>query len=195
MEVGAGLSQRGLILEVAAQLFMAHGYKSVSLRQIAERVGLRTPSLYAHFPGGKEQIYVEAAERALGRYGRGIESAAGSAQEIREALRAVASWILAQPPMDLARIVRTDLPFLSKASQRRLEARLANCLIRPLRSIVQAALERGELSDTYADILGPVFLVAVEGIREAERYSDLPREALVEGVIGLLLEGARFRRS
>src|SRR5690349_3359337 len=43
-----------LILQAARQLFMAHGYRAVSTRQVAEAVGLTQPALYHHFATKEE---------------------------------------------------------------------------------------------------------------------------------------------
>lgn len=44
------------ILDAAWELSRQHGLASLSMRDLAERVGLRAPSLYAYFPA-KEAIY------------------------------------------------------------------------------------------------------------------------------------------
>jgi AcrR family transcriptional regulator len=50
------------ILSVAATLFAESGYDNVSMRQIAERVGIKASSIYNHF-SGKEQILEVLFER------------------------------------------------------------------------------------------------------------------------------------
>lgn len=52
------------ILDAAEQLFAEQGYEGTPLREIAQRVGIREPSLYAHFPN-KEAIYGAVIDRAL----------------------------------------------------------------------------------------------------------------------------------
>jgi AcrR family transcriptional regulator len=52
------------ILDAAEQCFATHGYDGTTLREIAHKVGIREPSLYAHFPN-KEAIYGAVIDRAL----------------------------------------------------------------------------------------------------------------------------------
>lgn len=52
------------IVDAAEQLFAEQGYDSTPLREIARQVGIREPSLYAHFPN-KEAIYGAVIDRAL----------------------------------------------------------------------------------------------------------------------------------
>jgi AcrR family transcriptional regulator len=48
--------RRGQILEVAEELFARKGYNEASMREIAERLDMKKPSLYHHFRN-KEEIY------------------------------------------------------------------------------------------------------------------------------------------
>jgi AcrR family transcriptional regulator len=49
-----GTKQR--IQEVARELFVAHGVKNTSLRQISERLGITKPALYYHFASREELV-------------------------------------------------------------------------------------------------------------------------------------------
>jgi AcrR family transcriptional regulator len=53
--LSAGAKSRRLILDTAAELFSTQGYAATGLRQIADRVGIRTASVYYHF-ASKERI-------------------------------------------------------------------------------------------------------------------------------------------
>lgn len=52
------------IIEAAATLFAERGYKATTLRDLADVVGLRGPSLYNHF-GSKEALYAAVLDWGL----------------------------------------------------------------------------------------------------------------------------------
>ncbi len=52
------------ILDAAEALFAEKGFAGTTLRDVATRVGIQTPSLYNHFPG-KESLYGAVLERSL----------------------------------------------------------------------------------------------------------------------------------
>ena len=52
------------ILDAAETLFAERGYAEATLRDVAAEVGLRTPSLYNHFPS-KEALYAAVLERGI----------------------------------------------------------------------------------------------------------------------------------
>jgi TetR/AcrR family transcriptional regulator len=64
------------ILDVAEEIFAEKGYEGATLRDVASRVGIRTPSLYNHFDG-KDSLYAAVLERGIGPVLRALgESAA-----------------------------------------------------------------------------------------------------------------------
>jgi len=56
---------RERILDAAEALFAQHGYDGTTLRDVAQRVGLRIPSLYNHF-ASKESLYAAVLDRGVG---------------------------------------------------------------------------------------------------------------------------------
>ena len=59
---GARTAER--ILDAAEALFAERGYAGATLRDVAAEVGLRTPSLYNHFPS-KKSLYAAVLERGI----------------------------------------------------------------------------------------------------------------------------------
>ena len=57
------LLKRKEIKEVALRFFTIHGYEGASLSQIAEHVGLKKQSLYAHFKG-KDDLFLQVLQDA-----------------------------------------------------------------------------------------------------------------------------------
>ena len=60
------------ILDAAEDLFAAKGYSATSLGDVADRVGIRSPSLYNHFKN-KEALYESVLERLLTDFSAPLE--------------------------------------------------------------------------------------------------------------------------
>lgn len=83
----AGLD-KATVVEEAARLVSEEGLEQLSLGRLAERLGIRTPSLYNHvagLPGLKRDLAVYCLRELLGRLTRAVM---GKARE--EAIRALA---------------------------------------------------------------------------------------------------------
>src|SRR3954447_12327695 len=50
------------IVRVATALFARHGYRAVGMRSIADAVGIRTSSLYHHFPSKEDLLFAISLE-------------------------------------------------------------------------------------------------------------------------------------
>ena len=58
---------RSRILQAALQRFSRGDYSATSLKDIAGDVGIKAPSIYAHF-ASKQQLYVEVYERSIAEH-------------------------------------------------------------------------------------------------------------------------------
>jgi AcrR family transcriptional regulator len=59
------VNRRDLIIEKAAELFMAQGYNATSTRQIADAADCTEAALYYHFKDGKRELFEAVVEENL----------------------------------------------------------------------------------------------------------------------------------
>lgn len=181
------------VLDTAEALFMQRGYNAITLRDIAEELGIRQASLYYHFPDGKEQLYVAVAERAFQRHHDGMEAAIASAgPRLADQLRAVSDWFASQPQMNLAGMMHADMPALSTDEAHHLGRVAYQCLFEPLRNTFIASQARGETRYVNPDVLTGSFLAILDGMAYTGGGMERPgRDEMVSDVISVLLDGLR----
>ncbi|HEX8631206.1 MAG TPA: TetR/AcrR family transcriptional regulator [Catenuloplanes sp.] len=90
-----GRDTRERVLRTAAGLFQRQGYHGTGLNQIVSAGQAPKGSLYFHFPGGKEQIAVEAVAMSAEALGEQLRAAL-TAADPRTGLTAVVDLLAAQ---------------------------------------------------------------------------------------------------
>jgi AcrR family transcriptional regulator len=60
---------RRRILTAAERLFLAKGFKGVSMKDIADEVSVTTAALYYHFPEGKQELFLSMIQQAIEDWG------------------------------------------------------------------------------------------------------------------------------
>ncbi len=89
---------RRQILTKAAELFLAKGYKGVSMKEIAEAVEVTSAALYYHFPKGKEDLFTTMIKTVFVDEGvAGIDQALAATQDVRERLTLLTAALLSLP--------------------------------------------------------------------------------------------------
>lgn len=187
---------RESVLVVAEELFGERGYRGVTLGDVAEALGMRKASLYYHFPGGKEELYVEVMYEMLERYRSGMEEAIEKASPgIRDQLRAAVGSMLNQPPVSLEGLVRQDMPAISKEHSEKLMPVAYRALHGPLQRALLAAREREEIAfDIDLPHVSGIILSLVGGVRiatDVEHGGD--QSAVAASLLDLLLDGLKPR--
>ncbi len=193
MEESGSFSQaREHVLQVAGALFSERGYAAVTIRDIAQALNMRQSSLYYHAPQGKEQLFLEVTERSLTRHGKGITQAITQAEPTIDAqLNAIASWLLSQPPVDLTRLFRSDLPALSSEHSQRLFKLASASLLEPIKQVITDAYQRGEVRFVNEQVMAVSFVSVIETIHDMHRYTNVPKAVLAGDVIEVILDGMR----
>ena len=186
---------RERVLEAAERLFAQRGYTGVTLRDIAAEVGIRHASLYHHVPGGKEELFVEVTERMLMRHREGLRQAIRDAgPAIGDGLRAIAAWLLSQPPMDLIRMTYTDMPAIEPAHAERLSNMAYQALLIPVQEVLERAQERGEIGHHDLGLVAGGLVGMIESLHSVPEYALVTnRPAMANELIDVVLNGLRRR--
>jgi AcrR family transcriptional regulator len=186
------LSARERILVAAETLFRQRGYNTVTMRDIAEAVGIRQASLYYHFPT-KEQLFVTVTEQVFERHRNGLQQAIAEAgSDLRAQLRAASHWFTSQPPINFLSLMHTDMPALSEEQTQRLSLIFRQCIFDPIRQAFVAAQEQGQIRDVKPNILAGFFLSVMDGINYASTLPDVsPKDVMASEIVSVLLDGLR----
>ncbi len=94
--MGKGHDTRQRVVRTAAELFRRQGYHATGLNQILTASRAPKGSLYFHFPGGKEQMAVEAVAASGTEMCAYIRDALGEATDPRTGLARVADLLATQ---------------------------------------------------------------------------------------------------
>ncbi|MDJ0663008.1 MAG: TetR/AcrR family transcriptional regulator [Acidimicrobiia bacterium] len=192
------------ILDGFAEQLLDVGYRGISLQAITDAVGIKRPSMYHHFPEGKEQIYVEVALRMIEADGSQVNAALAGNEALRDKLVALAllhsedprKTALDQRIFDATRYVSDDTRTL-------VSTRYVAGLLTPVRNLMAEAVAAGELRDEDPGLLMEAFFGITNavpalpedvGMPPAKRGG--PRPAAIElanRVVTLFLEGAAAR--
>ena len=181
------------VVEIAAAMLREGGYAALSLDSIAQRLGIRTPSLYYHFPQGKEGLLLAVAVSCAHTDG---ELIAGLMLEISEpvaALRAVARYFSSIAGRHPYGAINASRRSLSVESQTVLQSEFASRVEDPLCRLIQRGIDTKVFRDCQPLFVVRAFILLMLGIDdlildEGERAS-LPDRLVDLFVQGLLARG------
>ena len=145
-EVGGGENVKDRILDEAAALFVHHGYHGLSMRQIAEVVGVSKAGLYYHFED-KEALFLAILLRDIERLGQLVDEARAAGGSARQQVHRLLSSILThmRGSQRTIRLAEQDSASLRPASLERMHAAYWGRFIDPIEAILRSGVESGEL--------------------------------------------------
>ena len=183
---------REAILDTSAKLFSQHGYKEVSIRDIAQACGMTNAALYYHFKN-KEDLFLAMLQRDHEQTLAALRKAATSPGDLREDLkRLVAQYAaIGCERRQSFQTLRRDLSNVEDVRGHKLFAEMRSSFMRPLEERLAQAQANGEIQtgDTrlYARLLhGLIIALTHEG------QPDKPRKASaqeVEAAVDVFLKG------
>ena len=182
------MNRRAKILQEAEQLFSQMGFRAVSLEEICRRVGIRTASLYHHFPGGKEEVYLAVISRRAADFKVAVEELSTQKKNLEEALRAFGYWYISQPPMNMSLIASMDMPFLSARGKKMVMAEVGNSIFASLNKLF--AKYQAELDPSVnLNMMVGTFTTLLFSVHVSSAMSGQSHAELVDYSVRVFLRG------
>jgi AcrR family transcriptional regulator len=183
---------RSLILTNAADLFLAKGYRGVSMKMIADAVEVTSAALYYYFPDGKEDLFTAMVQTVF--VGEGltrIEEPLAEPRGFREGLTQLTSALVALPLDErLSLLLRDAREHLEDPDHQKVILSLLHRIRRQITDLFQHAQEAGEIR---ADLPVNVLVSLYVGMLREGKDSRADRAAVV---VRVLLDGiAKGERS
>jgi len=140
-------SLRQRILEEAARLFVTQGYDGISMREIAEAVGVSKAGLYYHFRD-KEDLLLAVLTAYLDEVGRLIQEARRQNATAREQVAQFLRGIFAQPleKRAIIRLASQEMAHLHPETRTAFGRLYREKFIAQVEAILQGGVDRGELA-------------------------------------------------
>ncbi|MBO0781397.1 MAG: TetR/AcrR family transcriptional regulator [Ktedonobacteraceae bacterium] len=181
---------RRQILTKAADLFLAKGYKGVSMKEIAEAVQVTAAALYYHFPKGKEDLFTTIIQTVFVDEGVArIDQALAATQDVRERLTLLTAALLSLPLDErLSMLLRDAREHLKDPEHQQVILSLLDRIRQQVRGLFQAAHDAEVIrSDLPVDVLVGLYMGM---LREAK---SLPGAHPAESLVSVLFDGIAER--
>lgn len=181
---------RRQILTKAAELFLAKGYKGVSMKEIAEAVEVTSAALYYHFPKGKEDLFTTMIQTVFVDEGiAGIDQALATTQDVREQLTLLTSTLLSLPLDErLSLLLRDAREHLKDPAHQQVILSLLDRIRQQVTGLFQAAHDAGTIRpDLPVNVLAGLYMGM---LREAK---ILPCTHPADSLVSVLFDGIARR--
>jgi len=192
MPASESLDLRARILREATRLFMASGYNGISMREIAEAVGVSKAGLYYHFKD-KEDLFVAILHDALQAMQQIVRSARDAGPTARAQIGALVRALFAQPADQRAiiRLAGQEISHIGPAARAEFGRRYQEQFIGQIAAMLGDAIGRGELRPIEPRmltwlLLGMMYPFLASG---PERDQPAPDQA-IQDLLALFFDGA-----
>lgn len=187
-----GLHQQ--ILETAKKLFIRYGYHGLSMRQIAEAVGVSKAALYYHFQD-KEQLFLAILDDNLREIESLIRQVERDSDDSRARIRALVRGILLLPAEKRAviRLASQEMAQLNAPARAMFDQSYHEKFINRVRSILKAGIARGELKPVEPELATWALLGMMYPYFYPVHAADVPPpEKVIDGMLEIYMEGIAF---
>ncbi|MGE5703081.1 MAG: TetR/AcrR family transcriptional regulator [Clostridia bacterium] len=186
------------IKAVALPLFSRHGYEGASLSEIAQGVGIKKPSIYAHFKG-KDELFLAVFQDVLHDQIRYVEHRVKEwrATNTEDTLYAIlrANCFFFKQHEDKAAFLKRAMLFPPEALKEELSGlfmQQEEILVKMLRDIFATGLADGQLRPNALEDLQAAYLAMLDGLFvQIYYYSPENHEEKIEAAWKIFWSGVR----
>ncbi|ACS99000.1 TetR/AcrR family transcriptional regulator [Paenibacillus sp. JDR-2] len=186
---------RAMIIKTAHDLFMEHGYRSVTTRQIAEACELTQPAMY-HYFADKEALYTEVLRTVTEETKTAMHDIVDSPGTVRERLIQVVAYILLNMPDDLSQMERDIRHELRPENRQLITQWWRDCYLLPIAALFQEGQQTGQFRgimegglDPYPSAFTLLSMIQRKPGGPGGPVSTVPIEMLATRTIDVLLYG------
>jgi AcrR family transcriptional regulator len=183
---------RRCILDQAQQLFFAHGYHGVSIRDIVQACGLSNAALYYHF-GSKQNLFVEVIKEIAAMVAQQVQEAGAGSGSCRERLATMAE-AFAQFVWESRSELQTLLRDLTECDGEEIQhfiPEVAGKIPSLFATVLEEGIAAGEIRPVDAHRISHLLMGMINSLAARRMYGHVP-EPLAEDVdlaISTLFEG------
>ncbi|WP_373289115.1 TetR/AcrR family transcriptional regulator [Deinococcus aerolatus] len=172
----------------AARLFVASGYHGVSMREVAEAVGVTKPALYHHY-ADKEALFLAMLDGALAGLARLIAHASAQSGLSAQLNTLVSELVDSAPEQRVGLQLASELRHVSAARRQAFENEYRQVWMGGLSALFEAASARGELrTDLPPQMLTRAFLAIIYPLVTGTPPAD--PQGTARALLSVYLDGA-----
>ncbi len=185
----AATDARDRILAAATRRFVTAGFHGISMREIADDVGVSKAALYYHFKD-KEALFLAILDEAVGRMGALLdecEKEPTTRSRMRHLLRGLFAWCPEQRAV--IRLASQEIVHLDETARSAFIHRYHDAFVGRIRAFVREGVERGELRPidpvhTTWVLLGMIypFILAARTAEDQQGPDELVLSIFFDGI-------------
>lgn len=178
------------ILDAFADQLATVGFTGISLLGVARTVGIQKPSMYHHFPGGKEEIYTEVALRFIDDLGSRVQAAVTTDGTLTDRLTSLAHASAGRTSRAISfeERIYDALDHVAPPTRELVSRRYVDGVLAPVTALFARATAAGEVSGA-PEFLMNAFLHLTRATDLMENPDDASR------IVDLFLDGARASKA
>lgn len=196
MPEGEPVDLRAQILYAAERLFIQYGYHGLSMRQIAEAVGVSKAALYYHFKDKEELLFAILGDY-LDRIGALLDEVIAGASTSQERIHQLLERLLLQPAEQRAAIRLTSqvMDQLSPTRRSELQSVYQEKFLLKIQGILRAGIEKGELRPVDPSVAAWVLLGMLYPYYYPAHISEVPpSDQVLEQLLAIYFQGLSLER-